>query len=103
MGGPMPRTLLLSLLLASVSACLGADDSTQSTDREVTIPPRGEPDVFDVGEWNLEFFGSPTAGPSDDEIQLARVRDVIAGADLDMWAVEEVVNLDKFNQLLAGL
>ena len=54
----------------------------------VTVPPRGEADTLDVGEWNVEFFGSTGQGPTDETLQLQNARDVILGADLDSVGAE---------------
>src|SRR5215470_2040873 len=52
--------MFLPLLLSSPACMLDDAETTNLTDQEVTVPPRGEPGVLDVGEWNLEFFGSTT-------------------------------------------
>jgi endonuclease/exonuclease/phosphatase family metal-dependent hydrolase len=67
------------------------------------IPPFGQPDTLDVATWNMEWFGSSNEGPGDEERQLAGARALVAGLDLDLWAVEEVVSADQFDDLLAGL
>lgn len=100
----LPKPIVLLPLLLAGSACmLDADETTSLTDEAITVPPRGEPGVLDVGEWNLEFFGSTTHGPTNEQLQLANVRDVILGADLDLWALEEVVSRTQFESLIAQL
>ena len=69
----------------------------------VAVPAMGTDATFDVATWNLLFFGSPSSGPSDEALQLARVRDVIVGTDADLWAVQEVVGAAAFAELLAEL
>ena len=69
----------------------------------VAVPARGTDATFDVATWNLLFFGSTSSGPIDEPLQLARVRDVILGADADLWAVQEVVSAESFAALLAEL
>jgi len=68
-----------------------------------SIPPFGQPGTLDVATWNLEWFGSTHEGPSDEGRQLAGVRALIAGLEVDLWAVEEVVSASQFDDLLAGL
>ena len=101
------RSLLLCLSLAT--AC-GGDPSVAVSEipfgeREdaVTIPSRGFASTLDVGCWNLEYYGSTSHGPSDELLQLENARDVILGADLDVWGVEEIVNAAHFNALVSQL
>jgi endonuclease/exonuclease/phosphatase family metal-dependent hydrolase len=95
-------SLLISLLSLGWAGCveLAAEEEIGS---EVSIPPRGEAGTFDVGEWNIEWFGSTGNGPTNEALQLANARDVIAGADLDVWGLEEIVGLSHFNSLVAQL
>jgi endonuclease/exonuclease/phosphatase family metal-dependent hydrolase len=72
-------------------------------DSEVSVPPRGAGDTIDIGEWNIEWFGATSNGPTNETLQLSNVRDVIAGADLDLWGLEEVVSLTQFNSLKSQL
>ena len=94
--------LLLSLALAACGGCSGASEPSDR-DVPVAIPSRGTAGTFDVGTWNLSWFGDTGNGPSDETFQLRRVRDVLNGADLDLWGLEEVVGQSHFTQLLAQL
>src|SRR5882672_3122642 len=58
-----------------------------------TVPAQGTATSLDIGNWNLEWFGDPNNGPINDALQESNVRDVIAGADLDIWGLEEVVDV----------
>lgn len=69
----------------------------------IAVPPVGTDTTFDVATWNLLYFGSGSAGPIDEPLQRARVRDVILGADADLWAVQEVVGTAAFLGLLDEL
>lgn len=69
----------------------------------VSIPPKGTSTTLDIGEWNIEWFGSTQYGPTNETLQRENVRDVIKGADLDIWAVEEIVSASQWSQLLAEL
>ncbi|ADO69030.1 endonuclease/exonuclease/phosphatase family protein [Stigmatella aurantiaca] len=62
-------------------------------------PDAGTPFPLSVGNWNLEWFGSTTNGPSDDSLQLSNVRAVMADAGIDFWALQEVVNAGTLAQL----
>jgi hypothetical protein len=101
-GGPMPRLLLVTLIVGSIS-CVTTEETGDSNELAVAVPPRGQPDTLDVGEWNLEFFGSTTEGPTNELLQLANVRDVILGSDLDLWSLSEVVSKSHFDALVAEL
>ncbi|MCP3059367.1 lamin tail domain-containing protein [Myxococcus sp. K38C18041901] len=56
-----------------------------------------------VANWNIEWFGHTGMGPSDEALQLANVRTVIAGAGVDVWGLAEVVDAAHFEQLKAQL
>ena len=111
----MPRPLrhAAALLLLSVAAC--GDSTSPSEDPGVclpvvtpalaTVPAEGSDATFDVVGWNIEWFGDTRAGfgPADDALQQQNVRDVIAGVDADVWAVQEIVDLARWNALEASL
>ncbi len=42
-------------------------------------------------------------GPTNEALQLQNARDVIAGADMDIWGVAEIVSLAQWNNLKAQL
>ena len=92
---------LISILSLGAIGCV--DPAEQELDSEVTVPPRGAADTLDVGEWNIEWFGSTGNGPTNEALQLANVRDVIAGADLDLWGLEEIVSATQLGQLESQL
>ncbi|GEN06945.1 Putative Ig domain-containing protein [Myxococcus fulvus] len=56
-----------------------------------------------VGNWNIEWFGHTGQGPSDEALQLANVKTVIAGAGVDVWGLAEVVDAAHFEALKAQL
>lgn len=94
--------VLPALTLLALAAC-GGCSGAEPTEDTVAIPARGTAATFDVGTWNLEWFGDPGNGPDDETLQLRRVRDVVKGADLDLWGLEEVVDPAHFVDLLGGL
>lgn len=108
---PSPRRLLWLFLALPVAlaACGGGgpgnvtppdDDDDDPDERPVTIPALGSAATFDAATWNIEWFGDPGNGPIDEDFQLWRVRDVINGAELDLWAVQEIVDEDHFDDLV---
>jgi endonuclease/exonuclease/phosphatase family metal-dependent hydrolase len=110
---PTMRCVIMatSLVLAAAPlSCSGIADydgqleDTGGTDLGVvSIPPKGAPGTLDVGEWNIEWFGSTGFGPTNEALQLENVRDVIQGTDLDIWAIEEVVSATHWNNLKSQL
>ncbi|MCE9670138.1 putative Ig domain-containing protein [Myxococcus stipitatus] len=56
-----------------------------------------------VGNWNIEWFGDTANGPTDESLQLSNVQQVIAGANVDLWGVAEIVGTTQFNTLKATL
>jgi endonuclease/exonuclease/phosphatase family metal-dependent hydrolase len=107
-----PRRLSLWALVLTLLpiACVGTEEdlnapelSDELAEPLVTVPARGTPGTLDIGEWNIEFFGSTSNGPTNEPLQLSNVHDVILGADLDIWGLEEVVSVTQFNQLVSQL
>jgi endonuclease/exonuclease/phosphatase family metal-dependent hydrolase len=68
-----------------------------------TVPPRGADATFDVAAWNVEHFGSPSGGPSNDAQQLANVTAVVRQAEIDLWGFEEIVDAVEWGQLVSSL
>ena len=69
----------------------------------IAIPAQGTDSTLDLATWNLLYFGSTGAGPDDEKLQMARIRDVIKGTDADLWGVQEVTGKDAFDKLLTHL
>jgi len=107
----MTRRHSLARLLSSVTVivALGCgtplDPQTNSLPRPsfAVVPSQGSPTALDVATWNLEWFGHTGFGPTNESLQLQNVGDVMRGADMDIWGLEEVVSAPQFQQLVAGL
>ena len=56
-----------------------------------------------MGTWNLLYFGSKNAGPDDEKLQMARIRDVIKGTNADLWGIQEATSNAAFDTLLTHL
>ncbi len=69
----------------------------------IAIPAQGTASTFDMVTWNLLNFGSTGLGPTDEVLQLARIRDVILGTDAELWGVQEVSRASAFESLLSNL
>jgi endonuclease/exonuclease/phosphatase family metal-dependent hydrolase len=78
------------------------DDDDGGGDVPVSVPSRGAAATFDAATWNIEWFGDEGNGPVDEETQLRRVRDVVNGAELELWAVQEIVDPAAFSALVAA-
>jgi endonuclease/exonuclease/phosphatase family metal-dependent hydrolase len=103
----MFRSKLLRVALLAIPllcACSGGEESALvSQSADVAVAPRGTATTLDVANWNVEWFGSTVNGPTDEALQQANVRDTIAGTDFDIWALQEVVSVTAFSNLVAGL
>ncbi|NMO14758.1 endonuclease/exonuclease/phosphatase [Pyxidicoccus fallax] len=104
----MSRLRSLLLLLSLATACgepsaVVPEPPLGEREDAVTIPSRGFATTLDVGTWNLEYFGSTSQGPDNETLQLQNARDVIQGADLDLWGVQEIVSAAQFNTLVSQL
>ena len=101
--------LPLFLALVSAAACqapTGLRDARVSAvdaPRFATVPAEGGGTTLDFATWNIEWFGYTAEGPSNETLQLENVRDVIAGSDLDIWGLQEVVDVPHFNNLVSQL
>ena len=79
------QTVRFAALVALLVAALAPADAQ-------TVPPRGTDGTFDVATWNLKFFGEPTMAPANDAVQLQNVVAVMRQAEIDLWALQEVVD-----------
>lgn len=58
---------------------------------------------LDVVSWNLEFFGSPSAGPGDDDLQEANAKKIMRWIDADLYGMVEIVDTMRFRRLVDSL
>ncbi len=88
-----------------VLACGGAGSSEQLGEEQLSlvVPAKGSATTLDVGSWNIEWFGSTGNGPTNETLQLNNVRDVVSGADLDIWGFEEVTSASHWASLKSQL
>ena len=107
-GSFRPRHLLAAALVLGLAACgtPGGPDlptAPAAAPAAATVPAEGTTSTLDFGTWNIEWFGDTGNGPSNETLQLENVRDVIAGTDLDIWGVQEVVSETHFRSLVSQL
>ena len=70
-------------------------EENQFTDRE----EQPKDLTFDVVTWNIEWFGSTDRGPEDEDLQLKNVIEVIKTIDADLYALQEIAEIDRFEAL----
>ena len=76
---------LFFLLISSVSNCQIEDLSF------------GTPETFDIMTWNIEQF------PKNGQTTVNYVSDIIQNLEMDIIAIQEVDNINYFDQMVAGL
>jgi endonuclease/exonuclease/phosphatase family metal-dependent hydrolase len=95
---------LLSLPLAACDTPSGIPRAAAADGpARVVVPAKGTASTLDVGSWNIEWFGDAANGPANETLQLSNAKDVIGGADLDIWGVAEIVSQTQFNTLKSQL
>jgi len=67
---------------------------------ESQIPEIGSEGRLDVMTWNIEWFGNSSNGPSNDDLQLQYVNDIINTIKVDLIAVQEISDVGYWNRLL---
>jgi endonuclease/exonuclease/phosphatase family metal-dependent hydrolase len=105
------KWLVCAALLALLGVgCMTGAGSPDSTDDEAIavlgqalVPAKGTATTLDIASWNIEWFGDANNGPSDNDLQRENAYDVIAGSDMDIWGVAEIVSTSQFNTLKGQL
>jgi len=89
-------TILLRRLcaLAIIIAPLTSHGQIQDVGSDATL---------DVATWNIEWFGSSSNGPSNDDLQVQDVVDIMLGSGIDIWAVQEIANQTRVDDVIGGL
>ncbi len=84
----MKKNLLLLFFLSVLCSRLSAQGSAFN---------------LDIISWNLEFFGSPSAGPGDDDLQEANAKKIMRWLDADLYGMVEIVDTMRFRRLVDSL
>ncbi|MDC3959810.1 lamin tail domain-containing protein [Polyangium jinanense] len=95
-----------SLVIIAAPACVAPEvdePSVETATFAYTVPAKGTATTLDVAAWNLEWFGDTSRGPTNDTLQRQNAYDVITGADMDLWGVEEIVSVSQWNTLKSQL
>lgn len=100
----MTRLFLIGAAMALLAACSseGGDDDAPPAGAESDLAARRESDLAVMG-WNLEYFGSRTAGPRDDALQVANAATVIDRMRPDVLGLVEITDAGRFAELKAKL
>ena len=56
-----------------------------------------------VVNWNIEWFGSPVNGPTNDSLQQQNVQKVLQNLNADIYALAEVVDTTRIKQVVANM
>ncbi|MGW8356872.1 lamin tail domain-containing protein [Streptomyces wedmorensis] len=97
------RTVALGAALLAAAVTLATLTTAPTANAAASVPSQGSPTQLDVGNWNVEWLGAPDFGPTDEALQQQNVRDVMVGADMDVWGLSEVVSTSAFDTLVAGM
>jgi endonuclease/exonuclease/phosphatase family metal-dependent hydrolase len=63
------------------------------------LPAFGVDSLLDVGAWNIEWFGDPSNGPSDESLQFTNVKKVLQSSNIDVWGIEEMSDNTAYSNL----
>lgn len=85
----MKKTLTLSVITIAFLALKTNAQSSATT--------------LDVVSWNIEWYGSTTFGPANDDLQEINVKKVLRFLDADLYGIVEVVDTMRFRRLVDSL
>ncbi|RYF84972.1 MAG: T9SS type A sorting domain-containing protein [Chitinophagaceae bacterium] len=64
---------------------------------------QGNSNTLDVVSWNVEWFGSPSNSPADDDLQEQNVKTVLRFLNADIYGLVEVVDSARLRRLVDSL
>lgn len=59
--------------------------------------------TLDVVGWNVEWFGSPSNGPANDDLQEANAKKIMRWLDADLYGLVEMVDTMRIRRLVDSL
>ncbi len=59
--------------------------------------------TFEIGTWNLEWFGDPNRDPADDALALQNAATVISTIQPDVFGLQEIASITQFRALVDAL
>ena len=95
-------------VMLGCAACQPASDTKGATPaavaaRESRAAVSSATGSLDIASWNIEWFGDAGNGPSNESQQEQNARDVIVGADAEIWGVAEIVDEAQWSRLKSDL
>ncbi|MEY4572560.1 MAG: hypothetical protein RLZ10_1802, partial [Bacteroidota bacterium] len=60
-------------------------------------------DKLKVVNWNIEWFGHPSLGPSDDVLQEENVKKIFQNINADIYALGEIVNVQRLQNIVSQM
>lgn len=106
MRGSRSVARIIMLVLPTFAAACETTTTVELPDVRIsyaTVPSQDDAAGLDAATWNIEWFGSTTNGPTDEALQLQNVKDVIAGTNIDIWGLQEIVDTVHFRNLMNNL
>lgn len=64
---------------------------------------QGTAQTLDVVSWNLEWFGDPSNGPADNNLQEENAKKILRHINADLYALVEVVDSSRLRRLTDSL
>lgn len=79
--------------------------STGFSNNQVMVKGNSYPATtsLNVVNWNIEYFGSTSNGPTDDNLQQANAKKVMDQLGADAYGISEVVDVSRFGSLVSSL
>ncbi len=74
-----------------------------NTESVAQIPKIGNDTLLEIATWNIEWFGDPSNGPTNETLQFSNVKEVLLKTEIDIWGFCEISNQTVFQQLIAAL
>ncbi|MEP1782116.1 endonuclease/exonuclease/phosphatase family protein [Reichenbachiella sp.] len=61
----------------------------------------GQDNVLEIATWNIEWFGNTQKGPSDEDLQLRKIKENLEFLNFDIIGLQEIVNQAHFEELVS--
>lgn len=95
--------LTVFLLCCGKPKAVVTSDAASPAAEPISLESVNDPSTIEIASWNIEWFGAPDFGPTDEALQLDRVATVLEQLDVDLMGVEEVVSEVAFAEVMARL
>ncbi|WP_250632673.1 YDG domain-containing protein, partial [Rhodoflexus caldus] len=76
------------------------DGATSATTPHDAIPAN---ETLDIVTLNVEWFGHPSNGPTDDNLQRTNLATVLNQLQADVYVLQEICNVAQFNSLVSAM